>query len=397
MMKIISIILIIITLTIVCSGSQDVTLNTSTDTGQSIMRAARRLEDGDERDFSWTANYSIKYLGCHTVKQWNLYADDNEDVKIAEKRLVRFRLCPSNSCGGGKGCSQNFGDYVVDMDTYVKAYAEAARRSMEYECQMYLYQKCNCQDGDDQGDDFNKEYCEYDCFSRSKKMSQNCIDKNPYEDDDNEMDRNRNMDMNRILEGGCNEFEAPDNANRRLDGQQQADDDDEVNYYVGSYCADQGGRIYVGLFTDDTCSVFADKNAGRTTYKALTGGLDMPYSTSSVVGNECLSCLKRKDPNHDENNDNGDIEITEACEKSIMYAGKCETKLKSGPTTLNQAACEYIEGIKLTLKSGIIDTSATRPNKVVSFFIFLFAVSFVLFGSYVYYLRIKLRMSIIDL
>ena len=40
--------------------------------------------------------------------------------------------------------------------------------SMEYEYQMYLYQKCNCEHGDDQGDDFNKEYCEYDCFSQNK-------------------------------------------------------------------------------------------------------------------------------------------------------------------------------------------------------------------------------------
>ena len=44
------------------------------------------------------------------------------------------------------------------MNTYVKAYTDVAHRSMKHECQMYLYQNCSCEDGDDQGDDFNKEF-----------------------------------------------------------------------------------------------------------------------------------------------------------------------------------------------------------------------------------------------
>lgn len=364
-------------------------IDVSTDLGQYIMSQARRLED-EEEDMTWVAGYSIKYLGCHTVKQWNPDADDQEDVRIEVKKLVRFRLCPENSCGGGKGCGKDYGDYVVDMDTYVKAYSEASRRAIEYECNIYLYNKCDCEDGDDRGDDFNKEYCEYDCFIGNKKIASKCIDKNPYEED--EENKKKDTDVNRILENGCNEFDAPDYDDDSNEYNERRLDEDE-KYYFGSYCADQGGRVYIGLFTDDTCTNFADKNAGRTTYKTLTRGEEMPFSTYSVVGTECLSCVEKKDPDKSYDGDeNEEVDIIEACE-IIQQSGKCEHRLNNGPTNPNDAGCEYIEGIKLTLKSGVIDTSATRPNKVVSFFIFLFAVSFVLLGSYVYYLRIKIRMK----
>lgn len=367
-------------------------IDVSTDLGQAIMSKARRLEDQGE-DMTWVAGYSIKYLGCHTIKQWNPDIDDQDDVRIEVRNLVRFRLCPESYCGGGKGCGNDYGDYVVDMNTYMKAYSEASKRAIDYDCKTYLYNKCDCEDGDDRGDDFNKEYCEYDCFIRNKKIASKCVDRNPYEQD--EENKKKDMDINRILENGCKEFDSPDydDDTNEYYGRRLDEEDEEEKYYFGSYCADQGGRVYLGLFTDDSCTNFADRNAGRTTYKALTRGEEMPFSTYSVVGTECLSCVEKKDPyKSDDGNGDEEVEIIEACE-IIQQSGKCEKRLNDGPTNPNNAGCEYIEGIKLTLKSGVIDTSATRPNKVVSFFIFLSAVSFVLFGSYVYYLRIKIRMK----
>ena len=60
-----------------------------------------------------------------------------------------------------------------------------------------------------------------------------------------------------------------------------------------------------------------------------------------------------------------------------------------GPAYLNENACYFIDGIKLVRKDGFIDTNFTRPNQVISFFIFLFAVSFILLGAYIYYLRMS--------
>ena len=90
---------------------------------------------------------------------------------------------------------------------------------MEYECYMHFYQKCNSKGGDDQSDDFHKVYCKYD--------------------DNDEMDKSTSM--RRIIKVGCDEFKTLDNVNRFLGGQ---NDNDETKYHVGSYCANQEGRIY---------------------------------------------------------------------------------------------------------------------------------------------------------
>ena len=79
--------------------------------------------DWDNIDTSYLAGYSVKFQGCHHVQQWNDNAAE-EDIKIMTQRLVRFRMCPADSCSSSstKGCDKNYGDYLVDMETYVNVY-----------------------------------------------------------------------------------------------------------------------------------------------------------------------------------------------------------------------------------------------------------------------------------
>ena len=374
-------------------------LTTDSPIGQSLIASSRRLkddndDDGDDsyyQDYSWMSDFSIKFQGCHHIKIWNEDLDENSDVRIRTKRLARYRLCPTKSCSDHRsaGCIKGYGDYIVDVDTYVSAYTQAQRRQDEYVCQTYLYKHCDCQDGDDKGEDFNRDYCEYDCYTKGRKY--NCIDKNPYVDDDaNQVVNDREYE--KYFEG-CTQFEHKD---RRLNGNGDGDYN-EMKYYIGAYCADQGGKIYLGMFTDDSCTEFADKNAGRTTYKELTGGLELPYSDYSMVRTECVSCWEQ-DPNEKfENHDDGwvqEIRISDACQGVYDTSGKCENLMTSGPYQKNENGCSYIEGIKIVRRDGFINTRYTRPNRVVSFFIFLFAVSFVLLGAYVYYLKMKLGMKL---
>ena len=357
-------------------------LSTDSTLGKSILSSARRLDDG-EVDYSWMANYSLKYQGCHHIKTWNTNAYYEDDVKVKTDRLIRFRLCPSKHCNnrGSTGCSKGYGDYVVDIDTYVSAHVEALRRQDEIKCENYVYKHCDCYDNDDNE---QQEYCEYDCYKKGKKYS--CIDNNPYVDDDKVEGKNDLRDFERYFEG-CSEFNYNDG--RRLeDGD---NDEDEIQYYIGAYCVDQGGKVYLGMFTDDTCTEFADKNAGRSTYKKITGGDSLPYSDYSMIRGDCIYCdnteANRKNNNNNNNRDDG--EINKECQEVYASAGKCETFLSSGPSFLNEAACYFMQGIELVRKDGWVDTTFTRPNSVVSFFIFLFAVSFVLLGAYIYYLRMS--------
>ena len=107
--------------------------------------------------------------------------DDKADVQIFTKRLVRFRLCPRQTCSRTKagGCKTGYGDYIVDLSVFMDAYFEANRQINEYECQDYLTNNCDCNNDDGKGDDFNGDYCEYDCFADAG-MEKYCVERNPY-------------------------------------------------------------------------------------------------------------------------------------------------------------------------------------------------------------------------
>lgn len=391
--------------------TEGVEIQASSDIGQTLLSSARRIENGgnnqnSNNNYYWMANYSLKFQGCHNIKSWNYAAYDDDDVRIKESRLARFRLCPSNFCSTGNsvGCKKGYGDYVIDIDTYVSAYVEAQRRQDEYLCERFLFRHCDCQQDDERDDGFDRDMCVYKCFAKAKKWD--CIETNPYYDDDasTHLYRNDLRDFEKYFQG-CSEFKGTySHRARKLD---ENGNSYYENYYIGSYCADQGGKIYLGMFTDDTCTIFADKNAGRTTYKQITGGLELPFSRVSMVRPDCVSCNERDHEEYQNQNGNNNpndenqnqVRILGSCKDVYKAAGKCETHMGSRngyarPFTINESACYYLEGIKLVRKDGIINTSLTRPNKVVSFFIFLFSVSFTLLGAFIYYLRMKLGMRI---
>lgn len=350
--------------------------------GQHLMSNARKLEDGDDEEFenTWVAGYSIKFQGCHHIKQWNDEADDEEDVRIETKRLVRFRLCPTESCSAQKaaGCTSGYGDYIIDMDAFMESYFEAKREEMEYNCEYHLQYNCNC-DGDNNDDeDFNEEYCEYDCFIDSGM--EECVDRNPYNQDDE--DEVEEFNLEEYMQ--CGALNINNNDRRKLD-------EDEVEYFVGPYCANQGGAIHLGVFTDDTCSTFSE-----VTFESLAG-YELPYSSESLVDENCLSCLERveddgdNDNNNNQNDEQDEDEVIETCEMLYNYAGKCEANLPEGTVyEVNNQACNYMQGIRIVRQDGIIDTGSSRPSAVATAFIVIFAMAFAAMGFYVWYLRTRL-------
>ncbi|KAL3810570.1 hypothetical protein ACHAXA_001183 [Cyclostephanos tholiformis] len=355
-------------------------ISASSSMGQQILSRARKLEDDNaEIDYTWVANMSLKYQGCYHTQVWNGNVDASDDVRVSTQRLVRFRLCPSDSCSmtNAAGCGAGYGDYVIGMETYLEAYLEAVQQDHEYNCEYEKnYGKCAaCEDAD------NKEYCEYDCYVG--KGMEYCVDRNPY-DEDNGNQQQQEMDLGKIAEG-CQQFKVNNN-------QQSA-------YYLGAYCSANGGSIHLGLFTDDTCSAFADESGGANTYLSLVGSA-LPYSDTTLIGTECMSCKEPKDVNQNGQNDQYDAdEVKESCETLYAAAGKCESALATAGTVTNpnNNACNFMQGIKIVRKNGSIVRGAGTQNAVATTFIGLFACSFVLAGGYVYYLRLKLDRARINL
>lgn len=357
------------------SLNNGVQFNANSQLGMHVMSNARRIEDGNEQDFTWVSGYSLKYQGCHHVTQWNEEANEGEDVRLETKRLVRFRLCPTSTCSAssGGGCPSGYGDYIIDMNTFIEGYMENKEQVEQYQCEYTSQVVCNCENADD------RESCEYSCFD-SNNMKY-CIDQ------DND-DAQENLNVADYMM--CNNFEPPNNNNRRLD-------QNEVEYFLGPYCAESGGSIYLGMFTDDSCTLFADKNGGRTTYLSMTGD-SLPYSTKSLISPDCFSCVEPQDVNQQNNQDQqDDDEIKEFCLEMYQAAGKCENKLNNYYVEPNNNACTYMKGIKITRSNGVIISGVTNKNKVASAFIGIFSVSFILLGAYVYYLKTKLDRAKINL
>lgn len=374
------------------SSAKDVPLKASISAssamGQSILSQARKLEDNNaddnaEIDYTWVANMSLKYQGCYHTQVWNDDANGDEDVRVSTQRLVRFRLCPSDAClsDNPAGCKSGYGDYVIGMETYLASYLDIVQRDHEYSCKMEeeYGDGAACEDAD------NKDYCQYDNYMA--KGMEYCIDKNPYEEDNGGGGQNNNQDqgewLNKIAEG-CQQFKV--NNNRR-----NLEEDQQDAYYMGAYCSENGGSIHVGLFTEDSCSVFADDNSGADTYLSLAG-TDMPYATTTLIGSECVSCKEPKDVNQNNENDQYDVdEVKESCEELYQAAGKCEEALDiTNPST---SACNFMEGIKIYRKNGELIYSKAKAGTTASVFVGLFATAFVLTGGYAYYLKTKLDRS----
>ena len=347
-------------------------ISASSPMGQTILSQARQLqEDNAEVDYTWVANMSLKYQGCYHTQVWNAEANEDADVKVSTQRLVRFRLCPSSSCSmtDAGGCSAGYGDYVIGMESYLASYMEIVQKDHEYSCK---YEETygdvvNCED----------DYCKYDTYVG--KGMEYCVDRNPYEEDNgNKNGQNQNEMMNKIAQG-CQQFKV--NNRRELE--------DQVKYYMGAFCSDTGGAIHLGLFTDDSCSTFVDESGGADTYLALTG-YELPYSTTTMIGTECVSCKEPKDINQNGENDQYDAdEVKEACENLYAGSGKCEAFLDTlaSPTT---SACNFMEGIKIYRKNGSLIHLAGNASTTASVFIGLFATSFVLLGGYAFHLKTKL-------
>jgi len=339
-------------------------INAESQLGNHLLASARKLEGNEDFDNTWVTNYSVKFQGCHHVAQWNEEADGDEDVRIQTKRLVRFRLCPSGSCEStsAAGCKSGYGDYIIDMNIFVEAWLQAEMQDKEQTCENAA-NNCDCDEADD------RDTCEYNCY------------------------------INQGLDYCANLEEAEDfNVENYLEcGQYQGDNDNNngVEYYVGPYCAKQGGAIFLGLFTDDTCTTFADSNGGTSTFMN-TFGSSLPYSSDSIVGYDCKSCMEPQDANEQNNGDAADEdEVRELCETIYENGGKCESGLSV--QYRNEAACQFIEGVKIIRQDGVIETSSSRSSTTATVFIVLFAIAFALLGGYVYYLKTKLDRAKINL
>jgi len=189
----------------------------------SNARPLRRLDE-EENEIDLTG-YSIKYQKCQFVKSYDdeLAEEEDIDTVLSTNRFIIFRLCPSSSC------SYNYGEYLIDMETYLEAAVEYEADQQEQMCQ-YCEEVCAADD-----DAADRRLRRLD--DNLKVSCDSCVD---------ECEKIENMEDNGYVE-----------ASNFIECQQigEADDDgNEQQYFAGAMCASNGEKIKIGVFLDEDCS-----------------------------------------------------------------------------------------------------------------------------------------------
>jgi len=266
----------------------------ATETENSQLGRGRQLEQA-EPDLSI---YEVKFQQCQFVKAYDdeLAQEEESKTVLGVKRFVVFRLCPANNCAS---CAYDFGEYIVDMDTYLEAATESLLEDREGMCGL-----CEevCYADDDATKNAGADYV--DCDS--------CVDYCAYFEN---MDDNGKY-MESYLMAEC---------------QQVYESDDGTEIYAGAICSNSGATIKIGAFSDQYCS--QTKNSINIE-NYLENGLafDDDILAKVVDVDSCVSCIAQEweipeqNDQNDQNDEEEEVEVNEMCQTLYEASAKCESK-----------------------------------------------------------------------
>jgi len=285
---------------------------------------SRRMDGADDISLS---GYEIKFQKCQSMKAYDEEKAEDESASnvLSHKRFVVFRLCPSGTCPNA--CSSGYGEYVVDLDTYIEVAAAYFENEREQICNL-----CDnvCYADDDAVKNKASKYVDCDSCSEYCEFVEN-------------MDNQGYADSYQFAQ--CVQVYQDDNGNQ---------------IYAGAMCSTRSSSsssgIVIGAFSDEDCSVY-ESNADVTDF--MENGVklyDDIFEKMSDSGN-CVSCVA-----NDYDGDDYNVEENEFCSEIHESAAKCESKhgfdnyWKDYEQYANQyvqedAVCDFID----SLSSGTYD------------------------------------------
>lgn len=289
--------------------------------GSKLLSKSRRVNDAQEEDFTWMTKYSIKFGSCHTIPSYGGEGqgggEEEGGTPDGFQTLVKYHLCPTTSSGDSCHNCGSGGSYVAELREFVEAYTETMEEINQAKCEA-VEENCNCQYYDD------NEACLNKCYKKAG-LADECID------DGNDFDVAEYMEC-REAEFGNNYY--------------------GTAFYIGPVC--NGKSIHLKLFTDASCTSVAPKG----TYEKYNYNAALPYSSKSLVSDNCVSCQEVEEANDDgnnnnnNNNNNGDDKYYEApdpiefCEELYEQSAKCEKNLKAKASAYRDTgSCTYINNV----------------------------------------------------
>merc|ERR1712238_294742 len=222
--------------------------------------------------------------------------DNNIDSVLRMDRFVLLRLCPRDSCSNYNkyGCMENFGDYLIPMETYLQVMAETYFAQYQeycetcYECMNAATDDNNNDDdgannnGNDDGDDYynNGDDGNYnDDGGRRRRLNDDANDAwynynyNNYVDDDDANNANQAE--------GCYYYAVCENYQNACQEYSNLGFDlqdyfacAEFNIgngvgYLGPHCSSDGKKISMGIFSDQYCNQYSADLSEVSSYMSV--------------------------------------------------------------------------------------------------------------------------------
>jgi hypothetical protein len=349
----------------------------------------RNLEEAyNYGDYAYAVNltdYALKYIGCSNIKTWsddlaagnynnnddgNNNNNNNIDSVLRTDRFVVLRLCPRDSCSNYNkyGCTAEFGDYLIPMETYLQVMAETYFAQYQeycqtcYECMSAAAannnnKNYNNDDGANNNDDANDDYNNngddaygnnYNNDDGGRRRSRRLNDDDAWYnynnyvnddaaggDDDNiynqNYNNNYNYNNNANQGAGCEYYDVCQNyqsacqeyPNLGFDLQDYFECA-EFNVgngvgYLGPHCSSDGRTISMGIFSDQYCNQYKGEFSEVSSYMSVDENELQAYYSDN-----CISCLASDgyvlDAN---NNDDAYSDISEICGTLYGESAKC--------------------------------------------------------------------------
>ncbi|CAB9498192.1 unknown protein [Seminavis robusta] len=285
----------------------------------------------------WLSDYSVQFEQCHRIRTyndevatgdlWPPRSSTGDATVVGPQQFVSFRLCPHDECGQ---CQHGFGEYLVDLETYLDVTVEHYQGLQEAKCQI-CYDSCPLpvlQEKQDPEHDHLVVDCDT-CVDQCREIEN--------------MEENGYIDATQFLQ--CQLIFDPE-------------DDALEQLYAGPTCAGQGTQINIAVFTDEEC-LFRDWSKSLNDYIKDNDGYELRLSHALLKqvysdGN-CIRCSQTL---HDDQSMDSAVTVTPACEDLYDRAAKCETPhgmnhgMLTNPTIFSnqleqeQTVCEFLKVIQ---------------------------------------------------
>jgi len=262
-------------------------------------------ESGDAADEISLVDYSITLLSCtqgeivmneQDAEEGEEEEDEEaeeeeeaEEVESEEGDYVVFRLCPSSSCNMTTsilGCDDSYGDYVVDIDTFLQVYMESLGEEEQ-----------QSQDAEEEEGEYTWQYQEYD----NPMVKYN--------------EWNQAFDGSQYME--CTAYEAPQGGNNYYR---------DMQFYIAPTCTADGKSIALQTYMDEDCSTVFEGNFSQIN----SGWESLPFSDGGLVSMECVSCMTV--------DENYNVDVNEMCGQEFeSIVAQCDNTTASG--------CETVESL----------------------------------------------------